>query len=90
MTFVEALRLARPLIESGKERFICDALSTVVPSAYGAAAHRDRIRRYLDGCINYEQWLYIHHYEIYSMMIHRHFRAGRLQWIDYMIAEGEA
>ena len=86
MTFREALIAARPLIASYKVGFICYALARVT----GHKRYCKRIERQLEGCASYGRWLCLKHYETWRCMDFRDFRDGRLQWIDYMIAQEEA
>ncbi len=86
MTFREALIAARPLIASYKVAFICYALTHVT----GHARFSDHIMSQLEGCDSYGGWLYLKHHETWKRMDFRDFRDGRLQWIDYMIAQEEA
>lgn len=86
MTFLEALRKARPLIESGDQRFICFALSSV-----GAGQYKVRLTNLLGSSYTYREWVENHHPLVHREMerIPNAFRDGRLQWIDYMIAQEE-
>lgn len=86
MTFREALIAARPLIASYAKPFICWALERVS----GHARFSDHIMSQLEGCDSYDEWLYENHHETWRRMDFRDFRNGRLQWIDYMIAQEEA
>ena len=91
MTFAEALRAARPLIKSGRKSAICYALAHVCPEIDSAQFQR-RIIDQLYPCIYYESWVFNNHPDTYEMMngIRGAFRAGRLAWIDDMIAKEEA
>lgn len=87
MTFLEALRKARPLIASGKEIFICQALDTI-----GGGKFKHRIMYQLgidignDGeFYSYGTWLKAHHHTTWLRMTQSDIRDGRLQWIDHMI-----
>ena len=85
MTFLEALREIRPLIESGDQRFICFALQSI-----GADQYRGRIKTYLDGACSYGGWVQKYHPLVFREMKKiGAFRDGRLQWIDYMIQQEE-
>ena len=86
MTFREALIAARPLIASYKIAFICYALTHVT----GHKRYCRRIERQLEGCASYGGRLYLKYHETWKRMDFRDFRDGRLQWIDYMIAQEEA
>jgi hypothetical protein len=82
MTFLEALRKIRPLIESGQERYICIALLNT-----GSNKYIKRIERQLGGEYTYIGWLITFHPRVRWRMTDDDFRQGRLQWIDYMIAQ---
>ena len=86
MTFREALIAARPLIASYKIAFICYALTHVT----GHKRYCRRIERQLEGCASYGGWPDPKYPETRKRMDFRDFRNGRLQWIDYMIAQEEA
>lgn len=80
-TFSKALRKARPLIESGEERYLCFAIFR----ALGRWKYESRISRLLDGMCTYEGWVCDNHRATYMKMKSEDFRVGRLQWIDNMI-----
>jgi hypothetical protein len=82
MTFLKALEKVRPLIADGSRRYICFALSQA-----GYSKYRGRIQKQLGPHIIYERWLWHEYPETHSSMDREDFRAGRLQWIDYMIAQ---
>ena len=86
MTYLEALRKVRPLIESGDQRFICFALRRI-----GADQYRGRIKTSLDSTCSYGAWVQKYHAAVFREMerIPCAFRQGRLQWIDYMIQQEE-
>jgi hypothetical protein len=86
MTFTEALRLARPLIESGEVRSICAAIGCIVPSYEAYMEHEHKVLKLLDGSVTYEAWVHRRHPKTWRRMTASDFRDGRLQWIDYMIA----
>ena len=86
-TFKAALKRIRPLIESGRECFICTAL---FKTGNGRFIHR--ITEQLTGlngsrCPTYDSWLYQYHRETYIKMTDADVVEGRLQWIDHMIAQ---
>ena len=88
MTFLEALRKARPLIESGRERFVCLALVEI--GAPTPTEHEQRINAMLYPRATYDDWLQSNHPSTYSQMQKigpEAFRQGRLQWIDHMISK---
>lgn len=89
MTFLEALRKARQLIESGRERFVCLALVEIgAPTEY-----EQRLNAMLDPWATYDDWLQSNHPSTYSQMQKigpEAFRQGRLQWIDHMISQEES
>lgn len=88
MTFLQALKKVRPLIEGGRYPYICWAFEML-----GAAEHRPRITAQLGRYVSYESWMFHHHPEDHERMrtIGRTaFAQGRLAWIDHMIAQEEA
>ena len=91
MTFVEALRAVRPLIESRKHFYICDAFSGTC-TASDARRFKGRIMRQLAPYASYQHWVCMNHPHIFYKMNRTfgNFRDGRLQWIDDMIAKEEA
>lgn len=95
MTFVEALRGARVLIANGTQDYICNAIEFQEGIHWSEAKrYKNRIQAILDigiapydmGC-SYYQWLKRNHPRICRKMTPDNFRQGRLQWIDYLIAE---
>lgn len=99
MTFAEALRAVRPMVESGEEVYICWALGAVYRDKGGEELRRyqRKIERQLGMCSSYEHWLQDNHPEFYLDLPRtehgkswRDCRVGRLQWIDDMIAKEEA
>ena len=82
-----ALRKARPLIEYGDRRHICNALVDVRRGRF-----RSLIMRRLKGYGTYEVWLASKFPDVFDAMcdIPGAFQQGRLQWIDHMIAQEEA
>lgn len=99
MNFVQALRRARVLIESGKETYICNAITTVgkfdgTMTQNEHDAYRARIQGILDFGARewnigrtYNAWVEVNHPKIYATMTDADFRQGRLQWIDHIIHE---
>ena len=89
MTFLEALQEARPLIESSRETYICEALWVV-----GAVQYRHKLLGQLQPFTTYDAWLCMYHPERYEAALRRGvvqpFRLGRLAWIDDMIAKEKA
>ena len=85
MTFLQALRKIRPMIESGDEHYICFALEQ-----NGAGEYVENIEAQLGGpSHSYSGWLARHNYGFYQAIIDstNDFRPGRLAWIDDMIAK---
>ena len=87
----KALRLARPMIESGREKYICCALA-IVPSRYPLLeAAAVRVQRWIGATLGpyvaYEQ-LVCETILGYCPSPERA-RLGRLAWIDWMISELE-
>ena len=85
ITFLQALRKARQLIKNKDHTYICNALNVV-----GGGKYANRVNSQLKGCNTYSEWLSVHHPIIYQVMSVQDFRQGRLQWIDYMIAQEKA
>lgn len=84
----EALRLARPLIESKENGFVCLALNRVAPGQQRAKNH---IRKLLSPNATLEGWL--RDQRGIETSYERDFdllRITRLAWIDDMIAWHEA
>lgn len=90
MTFLEALRAARTRIESGRSQHICYALGAVVSDPRELNAFKKRVESQLHPQTSYGGWLQVNHPEAYNKMDYLDIRAGRLAWIDHMIAQEEA
>ena len=90
---IEALRLARPLIEDGREIAVCVALMTVShANPYLIDACWDvrlRIERAI-GRGYVSNWLYRQAGVPDHLLTEANMREYRLHWIDSMIAELEA
>ena len=99
-TFKQVLIEVRERIASGHYSKICYAIDSVMASYWFDASskrsrklrrltlkYRGRVMRRLDFAASYEQWVCIHHPDDYRRMTTDDFRAGRLQWIDYMISK---
>lgn len=81
-SFGEVLIKARKFILSGETHYICTALTEA-----GGTRFRQRIMNQLDGRSTYESWLREKHPRIWGKMSHANIKAGRLQWIDFMIKQ---
>jgi hypothetical protein len=87
----EMLKKAKELINSHDERYICNALDAIEYSEITndyivASTIKDWIKIQLDGHQSYEFWLEANHPEVYQGFYHD-YSAGRLAWMDWMIAE---
>jgi hypothetical protein len=84
------LRAARGRIASKRNWHICHAIRD---THCGSSKQKIRLRKWvmnmMDGSFTYEGWLNRHHTEVYQIMSEAHYRQGRLQWLDWMIAECE-
>ena len=81
--FVEQLKKARPLIEDGREGFVCHALDR----SCGYSAHHTKrmISHRLDNHYSLGAWLEGNHLEFFKNNYQP--KAYRLAWIDNMIEE---
>lgn len=88
MTFLEALHMARPLIERGQVQYICTAMDTWLTEPELCNRVQDQLAPYSV----YEDWVAANHPETCRQMrkVPGAFREGRLQWIDYMIQQEES
>lgn len=98
MTFIQALRKARILIESGQEEFICLALWECQSHGQMTQDQCDEYVGRIQGILDrgaktihrgetYVCWVQRNHPKIAAKMKWDDFREGRLQWIDHMICE---
>lgn len=83
--FGNALIKARSLIASEAKQYICHALQ-----ATGGKQYTKRIEKLLVPSFSYCGWLAFNHPEVYTRMTEQDFRQGRLQWMDYLIAQEKA
>ena len=89
MKHSEILKLARPLIESGVERFVCAAAEWPV-SELNCAKLKKEISKRLGKYWVVEGWLYLYAGIPSELLTKENMRIYRLRWIDSMIAEFEA
>lgn len=88
----EILKAARERIKSRRDSLICFALSDC---GEGTHSQRERLKGWvrvqLGSFSLYSAWVRAHHFVKWGEM-YKHpdaFRAGRLAWLDWMIAECE-
>lgn len=99
-TFKQVLIEVRERIASHRNSRVCYAIDDVMRRYwFDASAKRSwklrrltikykaRVMRRLGFAASYQQWVCIHHPDDYRRMTTDDFRAGRLQWIDYMISK---
>ena len=99
----KAFALARELIQSGQEMFICDALFYLSNTGKITYDVRSDARELLHDRISpdsdeydwyesYETWIKREHYDLWITSLRDHtlrdkLRRGRLAWLDSLIAE---
>jgi hypothetical protein len=86
------LKKAQQRIANGQDRFICHALESVARDSHVSAKPMKRwVMELLKGHSQYEHWVARHHHLTFLRMREKDaFRAGRLQWMNWMIKQWEA
>jgi hypothetical protein len=84
----EILREAKKGIENGTH-YICWAIQDVDAQWQRKRSLIDWVMHMLKFCGTYESWMGNFHTKTYNKMGHDDFKEGRMQWLNWMIAECE-
>lgn len=87
----EILRKAREMIASNRQTYICYAIWAVRLRNPSNQKQKlcDWVHVMLRGDATYSGWIYTHYPRKATKMDFVQYREGRLQWLDWMIAECE-
>jgi hypothetical protein len=85
----EVLRKAKEIIVSLKYSWICHAIDHATENEKQAKDLKRWIMKCLKDNLTYEGWLIDNHMKVYKTMSGDDFRQGRIQWLDWMIAQCE-